>query len=201
MQASSASQKRNKFKGAHVFSQAAGHPASQVNGRIKQSRGRPCSHAAATVCAGKGGSRAGGSPGLRLSRCVSILGEGRAAKHELRYIFTFLFGVRNFRITVTFSRFRCSRTVGMVVMTTDIPATVLATERIRVGTAPHDARYTVHRQTMDHQPKNPMGKRSLSVTPARYYSHGAWWRPECLAHVRRARAATRTSRGARRQTS
>ena len=96
VQASSASQKRNKFKGAHVFSQAAGHPASQVNGRIKQSRGRPCSHAAATVCAGKGGSRAGGSPGLRLLRCVSITGEGRAAKNELRYIFNILFGVRNF---------------------------------------------------------------------------------------------------------
>ena len=109
VQASSASQKRNQFKGAHVFSQAAGHPARQVKGQIKQSRGRPCSHAAATVCAGKGGSHAGGSPSLRLSRWPSIPSVGRAPKGEMRYVFIILFGERRHRISVTFSRFRWSR--------------------------------------------------------------------------------------------
>jgi hypothetical protein len=100
VQASSASQKRNKFKGAHVFSQAAGHPATQVNGQIKQSRGRPCSHAAAMVCAGKGGSHAGGSPSLRSRHAVSIPDEGRAPKDEMLYVFIILIRERQHRVSV-----------------------------------------------------------------------------------------------------
>ena len=56
-------------------------------------------------------------------------------------------------------------------------------------------------ESKDHQPNDPVGKKSLSVTAVGYYPLGALRHQESLAHSCRVRAATRTPRGVRRQTS
>ena len=100
-----------QFKGAHVSTQAAGHPACC---KASERPNQATKGSAMLICCGHSVRRQGRITCRRLTRfeiirCVSITGEGRAAKNELRYIFNILFGLRNFRLSVTFSRFRCSR--------------------------------------------------------------------------------------------